>query len=204
MLLNFRGAGRRITLLNGQIWYLTLGKKSNKCIFQKVLPEKNWFLTSGALWILWGTFFFILSCCSQFFGELLRHNFSTFGALTNLFMLNNLTWNTDYLFYSLQKLAELKNVHHEEQLQVLTWTLKWSQANKTHKARESPIGPTGLLRKRPLAYASSIDSSRSGTWSPNRFSLFERLARSWFFLFSLDAYRTWIFLSSILVNTSRG
>lgn len=69
-----------------------------------------------------------------------------------------------------------------------------------HEKRKSPIGPTGLLRKRPEAYASAIEPSRSGTWSPNRFSLFERLARSWFILFSLDAYEAWMFLSSNLVE----
>lgn len=62
------------------------------------------------------------------------------------------------------------------------------------------MGPRGLLRKRPLANASLIEPRRSGTWSPNRFSLFVRLARSWLFLFTLDVYKTWIFLSSNLVN----
>lgn len=65
-----------------------------------------------------------------------------------------------------------------------------------------PIGPTGFLRKRFLAYASAIESSRSGTCSPNRFSLFERLARSWFFLFTFAAHKTWMFLSSSLVSVN--
>lgn len=54
-----------------------------------------------------------------------------------------------------------------------------------------------------MAYASAIEPSRSGTWSPNRFSLFDRLARSWFFLFSFDVYKTWMFLSSNLDNRNR-
>lgn len=72
-----------------------------------------------------------------------------------------------------------------------------------HIKRKPPIGPTGLLRKRPVVYASEIEASRSGTWSPNRFSLFVRLARSWLFLFSLDPNKTWMFLSSNLVNINR-
>lgn len=61
----------------------------------------------------------------------------------------------------------------------------------------------GFLTKRPEECASEIWHSSSGTCSPNRFSLLDRVARSWFFFFSLDSYENWIFLSSSLVNTNR-